>query len=87
MGKIQTSKCEDCRWCSWPVPYPHEGTFKCQRRPPVATGGMMCNHFTIWPEVKADDFCGEFELAVTQTPTVSERLRCPPDPSTPFIKG
>lgn len=64
------NKCQDCRWCSWPTPYHHPErqetlplTFKCQRRAPITTGGMMSSIQTVWPEVTAEDGCGEWEFA------------------------
>ena len=62
------ARCDWCRWCSFPLPYCHDDKsdslptkYKCRRRAPVATGGMMSPAWTMWPEVHADDVCGEFE--------------------------
>jgi len=75
------NKCQDCRWCSWPIPYHHDDrqdslptTFKCQRRAPVATGGMMSPAWTMWPEVTAEDGCGEWEFAAGE----EKKLERPP---------
>ncbi len=60
--------CETCRWSSFPFPYvycdQHDTLptgYKCQRRAPVATGGMMSPAWTAWPRVAADDWCGEHQ--------------------------
>lgn len=64
----ENKTCETCRWCSFPFPYHHDDQhdtapigFKCQRRAPLATGGMMSAAWTMWPRVSATDFCGEHQ--------------------------
>lgn len=63
--------CKFCRWCSFPIPYTQPDkteaflkTYKCQRRAPIATGGMMSAPQTIWPEVDETNYCGEWEEKV-----------------------
>ncbi len=70
-------RCENCRWRSaYPFVNPDRGTaefrdimFACQRRAPVATGGLHTPSITIWPMVTLSHFCGEF------TPTKQEEPR------------
>lgn len=38
-----------------------EGVFSCRCKSPIATGGMMSPTMTIWPWIKSDDWCGEYE--------------------------
>lgn len=57
--------CETCRFNGGLYNHPDAdmGTpagFKCVRRAPVATGGMMSRANTIWPKVEPDDWCGEW---------------------------
>ena len=65
------ASCKFCRWCSFPIPYHYPDRqetipyrYKCQRRAPVATGGMMSPMGTIWPEVEETTYCGEWEEKV-----------------------
>jgi len=39
---------------------------ECRRHAPVATGGMHCEAFTIWPKAKAGDWCGDHEPKVDE---------------------
>lgn len=60
-------RCETCRWIGdGPYVNPDRGTaefsdimYRCRRRAPVVTGGMMSNTMTIWPMVSHADWCGE----------------------------
>ena len=58
--------CAACRFNGMVAAYPYatDATpygLECRRRAPVATGGTMSSHVAVWPIVKADDCCGEFE--------------------------
>jgi hypothetical protein len=62
--------CKNCRYSSWPIEYYYEdqGTeqqggprYKCRRRAPIPTGGMMSPAWTVWPRVHADGWCGEWQ--------------------------
>jgi len=64
--------CSTCRWSSYPFNYHHDDRhetlpikYACKRRSPTATGGMMSAAWTMWPEVSADDWCGEHRPAET----------------------
>ena len=73
-------KCEDCRfWEEKESANPGNGVRMgfCRRRPPIATGcfvpkaGRIAGivtpqlvEMTIWPQVSANNWCGEFELRI-----------------------
>lgn len=58
--------CAVCRWHGETTTYPDAGMedlagLQCRRRAPLVTGGMMSKCATVWPIVKAEDWCAEFE--------------------------
>lgn len=38
-----------------------DADISCHRRSPLVTGGMMSSCETVWPSVRRDDWCGDFE--------------------------
>ena len=57
---------DECQHCRFFVQYdapPGNPFGRCHRRSPLVTGGLHCEVSTVWPEVKQDDGCGEWESA------------------------
>lgn len=48
--------CETCRY--WTPGQPNGD--ECRRRAPVATGGMHCPEYTMFPRTSAEMWCGEY---------------------------
>ena len=65
---MSEDSCATCRFLG-PIYWPDDhgikevNTFACRRNAPVVTGGMMSSTMTVWPWVRAAQWCGQHELA------------------------
>lgn len=40
-----------------------DATFACRRHAPIATGGLHAPTMRVWPWVRLDEWCGDYERA------------------------
>ena len=53
--------CESCKFMDMKFGHGSDVKWLCRINPPVATGGMMNEEFTMWPTVTIRDWCGKYE--------------------------
>ena len=59
--------CEMCRWRGATYKPADQSitvgdpTFKCRRHAPFVTGGLHAPTMTVWPWIRLQDWCGDYE--------------------------
>lgn len=72
---MSAKSCVGCKFSSLGANYSYldgpvtDTGYRCLRRAPIVAGGQMSAAWTVWPIVKATDWCGEYEDRHAKVPS------------------